>query len=47
MEYIQVKDICKQFGKELVLKNVSVGFDKGKIHGIVGRNGCGRRYCCA
>lgn len=42
MEYIQVKDICKQFGKELVLKNVSVGFDKGKIHGIVGRNGCGK-----
>ncbi len=42
MEYIQVKDVCKQFGKELVLKNVSIGFDKGKIHGIVGRNGCGK-----
>ena len=42
MEYIQVKDVCKQFGKEMVLKNVSIGFDKGKIHGIVGRNGCGK-----
>ncbi len=30
------------FRDQVVLKNVSISFEKGKIHGIVGRNGSGK-----
>jgi ABC-2 type transport system ATP-binding protein len=39
---ITVKNLTKQFGNHKVLDNVSVAFDEGKIHGIVGRNGSGK-----
>ena len=32
----------KQFGKEHVLRDVNISFEAGKIHGLVGRNGCGK-----
>ena len=32
----------KRFRDQVVLKNVSISFEKGKIHGIVGRNGSGK-----
>ena len=39
---IEVRDVCKSFGDEQVLKHVSHDFEKGKIHGIVGNNGSGK-----
>lgn len=40
---IELQHICKSFRKqENVLKDISVGFEQGKIHGIVGRNGSGK-----
>lgn len=43
MEYaVEVKNISKSFGQTRVLQNVSVSFEKGKIHGIIGRNGSGK-----
>lgn len=39
---IIVENVVKQFGEERVLKNVSHGFEKGKVHGIVGNNGSGK-----
>ncbi len=36
---ICVENVSKSFGREQVLKNVTVQFEAGKIHGIVGRNG--------
>ncbi len=39
---ICVKNVTKIFGENQVLKNVSVEFEKNKIHGLIGRNGSGK-----
>lgn len=39
---ITVKNVSKRFKEETVLKNVTINFEKGKIHGIIGRNGSGK-----
>ncbi len=37
-----VEDIVKSFKGVRVLDHVSISFEKGKIHGIIGRNGSGK-----
>lgn len=39
---IIVEKLCKDFAEGRVLDKVSVSFERGKIHGIVGRNGSGK-----
>lgn len=39
---IVVENVVKRYGAQTVLKNVSVSFGKGMIHGIIGRNGSGK-----
>ena len=39
---IEVQNVVKRFRDQVVLKNVSISFEKGKIHGIEGRNGSGK-----
>ncbi len=39
---IEVIGVSKRFGKDTVLDNVSISFEEGKIHGIIGRNGSGK-----
>lgn len=39
---IEIKGVCKSFGDEQVLKEVSHSFKSGMIHGIVGNNGSGK-----
>lgn len=39
---IIVDHVTKQFGSEVVLKDVSLTLKAGKIHGIIGRNGSGK-----
>ena len=39
---LEVKEISKHFGGVQALKNVSVAFRNGEIHGIVGENGAGK-----
>lgn len=39
---IQVNNVTKQFKTQLVLDGISVNFETGKIHGIIGRNGSGK-----
>ena len=39
-EYIiEVKNVTKKYGANIVLNDVTVSFEIGKIHGIIGRNG--------
>ena len=35
-------EVSKAFGNEIVLNKASLRLDKGKIHGIIGRNGSGK-----
>ncbi len=37
-----VEDIVKSFKGVRVLDHVNISFEKGKIHGIIGRNGSGK-----
>lgn len=39
---IEVKNVTKKFREYRALDDVTVTFEKGKIHGIVGRNGSGK-----
>lgn len=39
---IQVKDLNLTIKKDVILKDINVDFEEGKIHGIVGRNGSGK-----
>lgn len=39
---LKMQGISKQFGSHLVLRNVDMEINSGKIHGIVGRNGSGK-----
>ena len=39
---IEVKNICKRFGKLDVLRDVSASFEKGKSYAIIGPNGSGK-----
>lgn len=41
-DIIVVENVSKRFGDNFVLDDVSVSFEKGKIHGIIGRNGSGK-----
>lgn len=39
---IQCVHVTKKYGSQVVLKDISVLFEDGKIHGLVGRNGSGK-----
>lgn len=39
---IHINNLSKQFGKQQVLHNIHVQFEKGKVYGIVGENGAGK-----
>ncbi|UUX33608.1 ABC transporter ATP-binding protein [Fundicoccus culcitae] len=39
---IEVINLSKSFGKTTILDDVSCHFNKGQIHGIIGRNGAGK-----
>lgn len=41
-DIVVIKNATKRFKENCALKNVSVQFERGKIHGIVGRNGSGK-----
>lgn len=42
MNAIEVKDVRLQIKNEQILKGISVDFEEGKIHGLIGRNGSGK-----
>ena len=39
---IEIKNLSLTLSKQEILKDVSVSFERGKIHGIVGKNGSGK-----
>lgn len=39
---IDIKNINLIIGKTDILKNINISFEKGKIHGLIGRNGSGK-----
>ncbi len=39
---ITIKNAVKKFKDAVVLNNISVSFERGKVHGLIGRNGSGK-----
>ena len=39
---IKVENVVRKFKENNALNGVSINFEKGKIHGIIGRNGSGK-----
>lgn len=39
---IEINNVTKKFKKHVALSDVTACFEKGKIHGIIGRNGSGK-----
>nr|NQU92479.1 ATP-binding cassette domain-containing protein [Bacteroidota bacterium] len=39
---IIIKSLHKSYGNKRILKNITLSFNKGEIHGIVGENGAGK-----
>ena len=39
---VQLKNVTKKFKEATALNQVTVSFEKGKIYGIIGRNGSGK-----
>lgn len=39
---IEIKNVTKKFTENVAVDHVTVNFEKGKIHGIIGRNGSGK-----
>ena len=39
---IEVKGVTKRFKEYKALDNVTLNFERGKIHGLIGRNGSGK-----
>ena len=42
MNKIEIKNVTKKFKQATVLDNITLSFQEGKIHGLVGRNGSGK-----
>lgn len=41
-KFLDIINVSKKFKDITVLDNINISFEKGKIHGIVGRNGSGK-----
>ena len=39
---IVIEKVTKKFGENVVLNDISINFEKGKVHGLIGRNGSGK-----
>lgn len=41
---IEIINVSKKFGRNTVLKNVSLKINRGEIYGLVGKNGVGKQH---
>ena len=39
---LEIVNLCKSYNDKEVLKNINFTFKKGKIYGLLGRNGVGK-----
>ena len=42
MELLEIKSLCKEFDGKQILKNINLKIPKGKIIGLLGKNGTGK-----
>ena len=42
MELLECRDLCKSFDNRVILDNVNIKIERGKIVGLLGKNGQGK-----
>ena len=42
MELLECKELCKEFDNKQILKNINLKIPRGKIIGLLGKNGTGK-----
>ena len=42
MNIININNLSLKIGKNIILTNINISFENGKIHGLIGRNGSGK-----
>lgn len=42
MELLECRDLCKSFGSKKILNNINLSIPRGKIVGLLGKNGMGK-----
>lgn len=42
MSYVEIDHVTKKFGEDIVLNDVNITMDEGKVYGISGNNGSGK-----
>ena len=42
MNIIEIKNLNKKFKEKEIINNLTVAFERGQIHGLIGRNGSGK-----
>ena len=42
MELVECKNLCKKFDEKQILENINLTIPKGKIIGLLGKNGTGK-----
>ena len=42
MSFIEIKDVKKSFGSNLVLKGLNLDMKKGSLNTLLGSSGCGK-----
>lgn len=45
MALFEASQLHKRFGDQVVLENISLSFEEGRLHGIMGPNGAGKTTC--
>jgi branched-chain amino acid transport system ATP-binding protein len=43
--WFYAESLHKRFGEQVVLENITLGFEKGRVNGIMGPNGAGKSTC--
>ena len=39
---LELRDVCKSYQKRVILKNINIALETGKIYGFIGKNGAGK-----
>ncbi len=40
--FLEVKNVTKEIGSDVVLNDITLSMEKGKVYGVQGKNGCGK-----